>query len=171
MGWIKGLMSMVLLLPVCRVHAQGRTKTMLEQVAALQGYIRTVEKGYQLAEEGVALVRDIKSGEFDLHRVFFGSLERVDKGVAESPILAEAWVYAVLVGDQAAKDALRVLTTAKAFTMTDGERLRQIERIRNELKEEYGQLRRINAVRAWLGVQQKKEESYLQTLKKIYGLQ
>lgn len=67
--------------------AQGTRKTMLEQLAALKGYIITAEKGYHLAEEGLHLVRDIKSGEVGLHELFFGSLRIVDAGVLQSPSL------------------------------------------------------------------------------------
>lgn len=63
---------------------QNTRKTMLEQLAALKGYIITAEKGYRIAEEGVHLVRDIKAGEFNLHEVFFGSLKVVDEGVLGS---------------------------------------------------------------------------------------
>ena len=170
MGWIKytGLL-VVVLLQVRSVQAQGKLKTMLEQVAALQGYTATAEKGYRIAEEGVHMVRDIKSGEFDLHKAFFGSLERVDAGVLKSPVLEEAWQYAVLSDDQEGQQALRVLTTDGGLAMTDGERLRQIMGIRNELRVRYGQVRRMRAVKDWLAAQQQKEEAYLQTLKKMYG--
>lgn len=175
MGWIKywGFAVVLLFAQAPATRAQGWRKTMLAQVAALQGLIGTVEKGYQLAEEGVHLVRDIKSGELDLHTVFFGSLERVDAGVLESPVLAEARRYLALLGDRAADEeaALRVLTEDDGLTMTDGERMRFIVRIRDALRVKYGQVRRVDAVKGWIEVQRKKEDVYLQTLKKMYGLQ
>jgi len=72
-------------------QAQDMTGAMLEQLAALKGYISTAEKGYHIAEEGLHLVRDLKTGEFNLHRVFFGSLRVVDDGVLENPSVAGAY--------------------------------------------------------------------------------
>jgi hypothetical protein len=88
----KGLMVLVLF--VWQIHtgfAQGMRRTMLEQIAALKGYIITAEKGYRIAQEGLHLVQDIKSGEFGLHEVFFGSLKLVDGGVLGSPELDECY--------------------------------------------------------------------------------
>ena len=74
------------MLTVHESRAQGKPiKVMLEQLAALKGYAGAVEKGYQLAEEGIHLVRDLKSGEFHLHQVFFGSLQEVDEAVLRWP--------------------------------------------------------------------------------------
>lgn len=73
------------------VQAQGMRKTMLEQLAALRGYIITAEKGYQVAEEGLHLVGNIKSGEFNLHRLFFQSLKTVDQAMLQNPALAESY--------------------------------------------------------------------------------
>ena len=173
MEWSKYLLVVVMFWQVRPVQAQGRVKTMLQQVAALQGYIGVVEKGYRIAEEGVHLVGDIKSGEFGLHRVFFGSLERVDDGVLRCWALDEARRYAALLGDraQAEQGALRVLTTDGGLSMTDGERMSAIERIRQALRVKYGQLRRLTANGDWLAAQRKKEEIYLQTLKKMYGIE
>jgi hypothetical protein len=70
---------------------QNTRKTMLKQLAVLKGYIITAEKGYRIAEEGVHLIRDIKSGEFNLHAVFFGSLKVVDEGVSGSPLPGEVF--------------------------------------------------------------------------------
>jgi len=71
-------------------QAQGTRKTMLAQLAALKGYIITAEKGYQIAKEGVHLIRNIKSAEFFLHQVFFQSLRKVDDGVWQNPELNES---------------------------------------------------------------------------------
>jgi len=71
-------------------QAQGTHKTMLAQLAALRGYIITAKKGYQIAKEGLHLIRNIKSGEFSLHRVFFHSLKDVDDGVRKNPELNES---------------------------------------------------------------------------------
>jgi hypothetical protein len=70
-------------------RAQDVTGTMLEQLAALKGYIITAEKGYRIAEEGIHTIRDIRRGEFGLHSVFFGSLALVTPPVKGMPGVAE----------------------------------------------------------------------------------
>ncbi len=92
MGYIKTCMLLAFLMGLIKPgEAQNTRKTMLEQLAALRGYIIMAEKGYRIAEEGLRLVRDIKSGEFGLHKVFFGSLKLIDQGVLQSPSLDESY--------------------------------------------------------------------------------
>jgi hypothetical protein len=50
-------------------------KTMIEQIALLQTYIGYLEKGYDIVGKGLALIGDIKHGDFTLHSDFFNSLE------------------------------------------------------------------------------------------------
>lgn len=82
---------------------------MLDQIAALKAYIVTAEKGYQIAEDGLHTIRDIKSGEFTLHSTHYASLSTVNpvvKNVVKQP---EA-----------------ILVTDGKLQMTDGERIRLI---------------------------------------------
>ncbi|HEY4062372.1 MAG TPA: hypothetical protein VGM30_10750 [Puia sp.] len=83
---------------VPEVHAQGSTATMLEQIAALQTLIGSVEKGYRASEQGLATIRDIRQGEFDLHRTFFQSLSTVDTGVAQMPVVAAILQWRQAIG-------------------------------------------------------------------------
>jgi hypothetical protein len=64
-------------------------QTMLKQIAALQGYISTVEKGYKIAQEGLTTIGDIKNGEFNLHQAFFNSLKTVDPSVKNAEKVLE----------------------------------------------------------------------------------
>ena len=93
-------------------QAQGTRKTMLAQLAALKGYIITAEKGYQIAKEGVYLIRDIKSGEFFLHQVFFQSLKNVDDGVWQNPELNESFRLIQAI-DKAFAHAIRAYEAAR----------------------------------------------------------
>lgn len=90
----KGRLRNVLLLAVLTgllfQKAQGQTlsewfsqkKTqqeyLLRQIAALQLYAGYVEKGYSIVHKGLTVIRDIKEGEFGLHRDFFHSLGNVN---------------------------------------------------------------------------------------------
>ena len=64
-------------------------QTMIKQIAALQGYISTVEKGYKIAQEGLTTIGDIKNGEFNLHQAFFNSLKTVDPSVKNTAKVIE----------------------------------------------------------------------------------
>ena len=62
---------------------QGRTarKYLKEQVAALKAHLDVVKKGYRIAREGLTTIRDIKNGDFNLHRDYFSSLSRVNPSI------------------------------------------------------------------------------------------
>jgi len=101
--------SILVALLVSEIHpiqAQGVRKTMLEQLAALKGYIITAEKGYRITEEGLHLVRDVKSGEFLLHQVFFGSLKTVDEATLQYSPLAGSYKMIASI-DEAFAQALQ----------------------------------------------------------------
>lgn len=53
-------------------------KYLLQQIAALQVYIKYLQKGYAIAKEGLTLIGDIKNGEFTLHKDYFHSLKNVN---------------------------------------------------------------------------------------------
>ena len=73
------------------LDAQDVLVTGLEQLAALKGYIHTAEEGYRIVTDGLHVIGDIKGGEVDLHRLFFGSLRTVDEAVGNNPELTAAY--------------------------------------------------------------------------------
>jgi hypothetical protein len=56
-------------------------KSVGKQIALLQLYIGWIEKGYSIARSGLTLIGDIKQGEFNLHSIFFGSLNSVNPSI------------------------------------------------------------------------------------------
>ena len=54
---------------------------MLEQIAANKVYIEYLEKGYNIARDGLHTIRDIKGGDFNLHLDYFNSLRGVNPKV------------------------------------------------------------------------------------------
>jgi hypothetical protein len=66
-----------------------RLKYYGEQIAALQVYIGQAEKGYQIVESGLGTVRDVKSGEFNLHNAFYTSLGTINPSVGKLAEVAE----------------------------------------------------------------------------------
>lgn len=53
-------------------------KYLIQQIAALEGYIGVAQKGYKIAKDGLGFIGDMKSGEFSLHKDYFNSLKTVN---------------------------------------------------------------------------------------------
>lgn len=56
---------------------ETQKKYLAEQIVALQVYISTARKGYDIAQNGLTAIGNIKNGEFSLHDGFFRSLSNV----------------------------------------------------------------------------------------------
>lgn len=64
-------------------------KYLAQQIAALQIYGGYLKKGYDIAGDGLSVIRGFKNGEFDLHRLFFASLKAVNPVIRDHPKAAE----------------------------------------------------------------------------------
>ncbi len=108
---IFGLLILVLLLitaaaPRCRAQTwaewfkQSKTqrKYLLNQIAALQVYIGYAQKGYEIAGSGLGVVRDITSGEFNLHQAFITGLKQVSPAVRADVRIAEIIALQIAIG-------------------------------------------------------------------------
>jgi hypothetical protein len=78
----------------------GTTNEMLEQIAALQAYIKVAEKGYTIAEQGLQTIGQIKNGELNLHSTFYSSLKAVSPSVANMAEVAEIIALEISLIDQ-----------------------------------------------------------------------
>lgn len=110
---------------------EGKTlQVMLGQIVALDAYSAAAAQGYRLVENGVHTIADIRRGEWGLHQTYYGSLRTVNpavRGMAE--------VSAVLrSGNTGAVGDLRLLLTDGQLSMTDGERMRRVIVLYNELR-------------------------------------
>ena len=85
------LMGLVFTIGLLTASAQlgSATTTMLQQLAALQAYIKVAEKGYTIAEQGLQTIGQIKNGEFTLHSAFVSSLKAVSPTVGNMAQVAE----------------------------------------------------------------------------------
>jgi hypothetical protein len=121
-------------LTLCVLHlsttAQS-TSAMLDQIAALKGYIGTAEKGYKIAEDGLHTIGDIKNDEFNLHRVYFGSLSAFNPNVRYMPQIADIRLHPK---NAEAQQALDDLLTDGRLQMDDGGRMRRIEALDKAIK-------------------------------------
>lgn len=60
-----------------------------QQIAALQVYISYARKGYTIANKGISTIRNIKKGDFHLHRDFFSSLQNVNPKISSYAKIAD----------------------------------------------------------------------------------
>ena len=56
-------------------------KYLMQQIAAFQTYLRHLKNGYEIAHKGISTVKNIKNGEWDLHKGYFGSLATVHPAI------------------------------------------------------------------------------------------
>jgi len=68
-------------------------KSMGKQIALLQLYIGWIEKGYNIAKSGLTFIGEIKKGEFNLHSLFFSSLESVNPAIKRYTKVASVIEY------------------------------------------------------------------------------
>src|ERR1035437_3065632 len=105
---MKTLLSiLIVLFTVCTCHAQTwdewfaqkktQKKYLLQQIAALQTYMATAEKGYKIASDGIHTISNIKNGEFNLHSLFFNSLKTVNPKIKNAAIVAEIIAYQIAI--------------------------------------------------------------------------
>jgi hypothetical protein len=66
-----------------------RLKYYGQQVSALQAYLLQVEKGYQVVESGLGTIRNVKSGEYNLHNAFYTALGQVNPAVGRMAEISE----------------------------------------------------------------------------------
>lgn len=86
-------MKKILIITVCVLttynsQAQGffnqkgeMIKKCIEQIALLGTYIRQAKQGYNIIDNGLKTVKNIKNGEFDLHDLYYKSLKNVNPNI------------------------------------------------------------------------------------------
>lgn len=72
-------------------------KYLVKQIVLLRLYLRYVKKGYDIAGKGLTAIHNIRNGEFNLHRDFFGSLNNVNPHIANSAKVADIIAFQVYV--------------------------------------------------------------------------
>lgn len=141
-------------------------KYLLQQIAALQTYISTAEKGYKIASDGIHAISNIKNGEFNLHGLFFNSLKTVNPKIKNATVVAEIIAYQIAIvnkfkniGKQNLNsnevayigkvysnviteslkdiDALITIITDNELQMTDDERIRRITALHTDMQDKF----------------------------------
>ena len=125
--------------PVLTAHAQGaeqvlqqkktQKKYLLRQIAALQVYIKFLQKGYGIAKDGLTLIGDIRDGEFGLHKDYFRSLDNLSPTVRNYGKVASLVSLQKRIAD-VSRDSRRKAQASEVFT---AEELRYIRRVHDRL--------------------------------------
>jgi hypothetical protein len=100
-----------------RAHGQEDIQAMLKQIAKLEIYIVDLEKGYSIAKEGLTAIGEIKNGEFNLHSLFFSSLQKVNPMVAKYSKIAEIIADQVSIVSQFKNLLARINSSGKINAM------------------------------------------------------
>lgn len=66
-------------------QAATQKKYLIEQIAALKVYAEALQKGYEIAKDGLNLIAAIKNKDLDLHKDYFTSLKKVKAVVKLDP--------------------------------------------------------------------------------------
>lgn len=90
-------------------------KYLLQQITALQVYIGYAKKGYSIVTGGVNTIRNIKNGDFNLHRDFYNRLKNVNPAIRRYAKVADIIAYQVKIIKQT-KGTLQQIRETKQFT-------------------------------------------------------
>ncbi|MBX2968237.1 MAG: hypothetical protein KF803_02615 [Cyclobacteriaceae bacterium] len=72
-------------------------KYLVKQIALLRVYLGYLKKGYEIADKGLTTIHNIKNGDFNLHRDFFGSLKNVNPHIANSAKVVDIIAFQVYI--------------------------------------------------------------------------
>ncbi len=107
-------------------------KYLLQQIAALKIYLNYAKKGYDIANKGITIVRNIKKGDFNLHQDFFGSLKIVNPKIKKYLKLADIIAYQTWIIKRS-RHTLQAIQASKQFTTVE---LDYCEKVFDNLLEE-----------------------------------
>jgi len=138
-----------------------------QQIAAFAEYIKVIEKGYDIAKDGLGIIGEIKNGEFNLHSAFFGSMKQINPAIAKyskvaaivsyqdgidrclsklrsaTNLTASEKLYVESVCSHLRRESeknmemLLSLITKDELTLDDGQRLRLIDELFTNTKDKY----------------------------------
>lgn len=100
-------------------------KYLLQQIAALQVYIGYAKKGYNIVNGGITTIKNIKNGDFNLHRDFFNGLKNVNPAIRRYAKVADIIAYQVKIIRQT-KGTLQQIRETKQFTENELDYCKQV---------------------------------------------
>ena len=159
-------------------------KNQLKQIALWEIYIKDLEKGYEIARQGLNTIGDIKNGDFHLHLDHFDALMAINPEIRKYSKAVEilllqadikklysktddAYIKSVFTHliDGAASDVvqLNMLLSPGNYSMTDDERIRQIDILYADMKGKYVFAKSFANDVKIMTLQQLKEKNEVQT--------
>ncbi len=119
---------------------ETQKKYLLQQIAALKIYLGYAEKGYEIASKGINAVRNIKKGDFNLHRDFFVSLKEVNPKISNLAEVADIIAYQLRIVKQC-KKPLQSILQSKQFTPVEINHIKKvIDRLLDECSKSIDEL-------------------------------
>lgn len=155
------------LVPCSFLHAQQKDlKPLIQQIAASKIYLSYIKTGYNVVSGGLRVIRNIKDGDFSLHKDHFDELMQVNPRIRSYAKVATIIsmqvqitksskqnsndelrndertycknVMARLLDDsEATIDALMALITSGELSMTDDQRMQRIDELYKDTQEQY----------------------------------
>lgn len=120
---------------------QGATelKEYAAQIAALRLYIGKAEQGYRVVETGLTDIGNIHQVEYDLHRVYLGSLAAVNPKIEGMPEVGEIirLQSAIAPAGEVDVDELADVLTPGKLVMTDNQRMERVRMLDSDMKRRY----------------------------------
>lgn len=110
------VLFILLVLITNQVYAQKpKHKRQIEQIAALQVYLGYTQQGYTIANKGLTTVRNIKNGDFNLHRDFISSFKKVNPKIKAYAKVADIIALQIRIIKET-KGCLQGVKDAKQFS-------------------------------------------------------
>jgi len=129
---MKSLAITILLIAIlqesnAQIFAQKKTRRelLLQQIAALKVYTGYLQKGYEIAKNGINTINDIKHGDFDLHSIFFDSYNNMNPSVLNYAKIPAILIYADGI-DKACKEAMINVVNNKNFSPEENQYLKRV---------------------------------------------
>ena len=129
---MKSLVITILLIAIfqdshAQIFAQKKTRKelLLQQIAALKVYTGYLQKGYEIAKNGINTINDIKHGDFDLHSLFFDSYYKVNPAILNYTKVAAILSYADGI-DKACKAAMINVVNDQNFSLEENEYFKKV---------------------------------------------
>ncbi len=96
-----------------------------KQIALLEVYLGHLKKGYEIADKGLTTIHNIKNGDLNLHRDFFGSLKSVNPHISNSAKVADIIAFQVYI----IREMRKVNTFCKNNEYFTAEEIRYVARV------------------------------------------
>ena len=149
------------------LHAQMDRTEMLDQIAQLQLFITQAEKGYQIVHQGLAAIGEIKQGDFNLHQVFFNSLQLVNPAIRSDIEIADIVTMEAQLRSKSDISELTSILSNGDWQMDDAQRLAGINRLYAKVTAQYQSFLIYNSYVKILALQTSQTSHGLQNLTQL----